>query len=784
MRDKMIAEYLAHGWKLCRIHPGQKAPRDTGWNQPGHEIRAVEGFPLGYGVGLLHAWSGTCAFDIDAYDETDAYLKARSVDLGELIEADDAVRVHSGRPDSAKLLYALPTPRVSVQAKKDDKVIFELRCAAANGNAVQDVLPPSLHPGQGKPYEWRFGLLAAWQQLPPLPAALEAIWDELSLPATTAPPAVAVPSGAAPGKIAAWLRTQDPGMTRPEWVKVGAKIHAEFQGSEEGFNIWCAWSATHPKWIEPDKNGVSGAVEARTVWRSFKLEGRNLATLDKEVRELPADPEEFRPVEPDVPAPSGERGAEPPKSVGELVAGESADQRHNRELLQGNVILQTGSRKSPFFLQPGHRIKEISDAAGLAGVEMGAYQLENLFGPYVAPMQVGNRMVRVEAPQLMKTVTWKRQTAHRIAFRPSKTGGDIYMDKDGHKYINGYRPIIVEPLKPTNSRQLEPLFWLLRRVLDDKGQKTGGTFAIWLVRLYAFCFQNPGVKVKWAPMLYSTARGTGKNTLMETLPALLFGRQYVNPLDHSVLKTRFAGAKFDTTWWVYLSEMYSDDGKKEARTIANAMKAWITDDKMPIEKKGIDVMFIQNYLQFTASSNYEDALYIEEGTNERRWLVGEMCGDELTPSEMAELDTVFHSDDGQRRLHWYFGNYDVRDFNPNEPPPRTLAKARVEKQSRSTWEDKLHDAMEDGAPPFDKDLILLRDITDRLLLGRNVTRGQARTLLMKAGLKEMPRSEAYRHLFCWRNFDQWQVARPCDVRAYMNGAPRPFEMIDDDPLLQ
>ncbi|MDE2098469.1 MAG: bifunctional DNA primase/polymerase, partial [Patescibacteria group bacterium] len=61
------AEYIAHGWKVCRIAPGGKGPREKEWNAPGHDIRAPEAFKLGYGVGLLHAFSGTMALDIDNY---------------------------------------------------------------------------------------------------------------------------------------------------------------------------------------------------------------------------------------------------------------------------------------------------------------------------------------------------------------------------------------------------------------------------------------------------------------------------------------------------------------------------------------------------------------------------------------------------------------------------------------------------------------------------------------------------------------------------------------------
>lgn len=49
--------------------------------------------------------------------------------------------------------------------------VFELR-----GGLVQDVLPPSIHPGTRKPYIWRTP--PASEGLPELPADLLAIWQD------------------------------------------------------------------------------------------------------------------------------------------------------------------------------------------------------------------------------------------------------------------------------------------------------------------------------------------------------------------------------------------------------------------------------------------------------------------------------------------------------------------------------------------------------------------------------------------------------------------------------
>ena len=100
-------EYAAHGWRLCAIERGEKLPRYKGWNAKPIPDDAVGGLE---GAGLLHALSGTCALDIDDIDKARPWLAERGVDLDALLSDPYAVRIDSGRPGRAKLLYAMRRP--------------------------------------------------------------------------------------------------------------------------------------------------------------------------------------------------------------------------------------------------------------------------------------------------------------------------------------------------------------------------------------------------------------------------------------------------------------------------------------------------------------------------------------------------------------------------------------------------------------------------------------------------------------------------------------------------
>lgn len=166
-------EYLAIGWSLCRVRPGTKMPMGAEWQA--RPVAVPRAF-TSTGIGLIHEHSRTCCLDVDDMPGAEGWLADRGIDLRELLQADDAVRIHSGRPGRAKLLYRLPLGLAALPTRKavgpGGAMLLELRCAGA-----QDVLPPSVHPMTGKPYEWAG--CGDWRDAPELPADVLRIWETL-----------------------------------------------------------------------------------------------------------------------------------------------------------------------------------------------------------------------------------------------------------------------------------------------------------------------------------------------------------------------------------------------------------------------------------------------------------------------------------------------------------------------------------------------------------------------------------------------------------------------------
>jgi len=175
---KMLESYVRWGFALVPIPKGTKGPNTKGWNLRANcwteagDVRQHAG-----NIGLAHAYSRTCALDVDSYTAAVPALAALGVDIDALLSADDAVQIRSGRPNRAKLVYRLPAgvdPLPSVD-RTDASEGFEFRCGTKDGLTVQDVLPPSIHPDTGKPYAWA----GDWRNLPELPALLLSAWRAL-----------------------------------------------------------------------------------------------------------------------------------------------------------------------------------------------------------------------------------------------------------------------------------------------------------------------------------------------------------------------------------------------------------------------------------------------------------------------------------------------------------------------------------------------------------------------------------------------------------------------------
>lgn len=225
----------AFGLALVPIDPLQKFPKGNAWNQPGGYFTEAAGaaefwasHPQ-HNMGVVLGPSGICSLDVDDLPAT------RQV-LADLMGLDvdamaDSLPTVVGNPERFRVMFRAPAGfelgrkalSWPVKGSDDPKkrfTVFELR-----HGLVQDVLPPSIHPGTGKPYTWRTA--PTIDGFPELPAELLAIWQnweffkrdaeaacpwaikEESRPSRKAEPGVSGRSGGGESVIDAFNRAHD-----------------------------------------------------------------------------------------------------------------------------------------------------------------------------------------------------------------------------------------------------------------------------------------------------------------------------------------------------------------------------------------------------------------------------------------------------------------------------------------------------------------------------------------------------------------------------------------------
>lgn len=206
----------AFGLALVPIEPGEKGPKGHAWNQPGGyftDPMTAEHFwqqHPSHNLGVVLGPSRVCSLDVDDVQWTRHVLREL---LGLDVDAlADAYPTTVGNPARFRIMFKLPDGvelsrrslawpnpadvdgsvlkalMAQVKAAKevgDAARVDALRMAAEpfkritvfelRAGLVQDVLPPSIHPGTGKPYTWR--TRPSVDGLPVLPPDLLALWQ-------------------------------------------------------------------------------------------------------------------------------------------------------------------------------------------------------------------------------------------------------------------------------------------------------------------------------------------------------------------------------------------------------------------------------------------------------------------------------------------------------------------------------------------------------------------------------------------------------------------------------
>lgn len=186
-----IAQYAKiyterYNWHLVPIEAGRKYPTKQDWgntalSEPAQAFAYWE-LHKDWNMGCALANSAMCSLDID--DEAGWALIMEEFGIPHnALDEFPTIRGRGKRvmfrvPESVQLTYCKVNWPKQDEPKKHYTIV-ELR-AATDGSQKQDVLPPSMHSGTGKPYTWEVKppkTLAEWPTPPDWLLAIWTAWD-------------------------------------------------------------------------------------------------------------------------------------------------------------------------------------------------------------------------------------------------------------------------------------------------------------------------------------------------------------------------------------------------------------------------------------------------------------------------------------------------------------------------------------------------------------------------------------------------------------------------------
>lgn len=320
---------------------------------------------------------------------------------------------------------------------------------------------------------------------------------------------------------------------------------------------------------------------------------------------------------------------------------------------------------------------------------------------------------------------------HRVEgvyYDPSQSGAKPFFQYQGRECFNEFLPSSVPMENPENHKKAMRIFRKLLRTLTGKKE-----YEDILVDFMAWWVQNPGKKIRWAPLIQS-AQGGGKSMFGDIIQAL-FGELNTKIVEPGSITSDF------NDWAVgcmalVVEEMFVP-GHDRMRAL-NSMKTLVTNDKLSVRKKGLDTRVMLNTTNVVFFTNFHSALFMEE--SDRRFMVIE--SPLQSKEEVAEVnETGFWTEAARLKkelagaLRYALLNHEVsEDFPVNGPAPVTEFRKDSIMESKPQIQVDIEDAINDeDVLTVSSDLIMTKRLSE--ILGPIATGKKLSIFLRQLGFR-------------------------------------------------
>ncbi|WP_275629058.1 bifunctional DNA primase/polymerase [Pseudomonas sp. 273] len=697
-RSEWARRYVERGLAVVGIPPGEKGPRDKGWQRPGGQITdaaKAEAFWTKnpeHNMGVVLGASGICSLDVDdvpaarqvLWDllglDLDALPVAYPTVVGNPARFRVMFRVPEGvelsrhslnwpnenDPDGSKL--KLTQAAILAAKERGDKeqlekmqaqadslkrfTVFELRAGQ-----VQDVLPPSIHPGTGKPYTWRKP--PSGDGLPVLPNELLSIWQNWDIfkrdaeadcpwaPQAPAPKKAAKPKPKAPGRAGSSRSVID-AFNQAHDVESLLAAHGYTQRGKK-------WLCPHSSTGLPGVTISEGRVyshhgsdplandhqnDAFDVFCILDHNGNQSEAVKAAARLLGIEREPRR----EEPPPEGV-----PREAGQQPPVPQAPPEEPEDSLPCAPSLECGPEAAdlPGAPTPG----------GAGGFRISEQELLQdfvvIYGTDTAWDRKRARLIKLsairEAVGRTRYKWWQesehRQMAQDVVFDPTERCDPVMLNLyDGFK-------VTPDPRGADGCVLIRKHLGLLCNNRADE--------YLFLLKWIAYPLQYPGAKMATAVVMFG-AEGPGKSLLWEQVVRRIYG-EYGTTIGQAQLESQFTGWQ-SRKLFALAEEVVS---REEMRHYKGVLKHLVTGETLQINEKNMPVREEANHLNFVFLSNSTVPMALDDG--DRRYLV--LYVDRVPPAGYFQALVGEIESGGIEAFYHYLMNLDLTGFGPHSKPP-------------------------------------------------------------------------------------------------------------------
>lgn len=536
-----------------------------------------------------------------------------------------------------------------------------------------------------------------------------------------------------------------------DWIRVGQALYHQFEGDDEGFELWDEIFQGSPKY--------GGHEYGWERWRSFKDQrafGRGPVTLasiikmTKDKRDAALRDErdlligEFRQAIADV---ADVRDLQ--EKVAARIANTPGLSDIEREQLAASIQTKAkdmgvklpiatvrgwvrsrsnrGNSQMPEWAQPWVYVTEGDKFFNTdTKQEVSSQGFRAMFNRFMPINADGGR----ERADQWALEQWNMTVVSHKAYLPS---AEVTFEMFGLQWVNLYRPesvpAIPDEYSPEELDAIDVVREHLRVYLADQRERE--LLLSWL----SWNVQYPGVKIRWAPYIHGVP-GDGKSFFSE-LVAVAMGGQNVRSLNGSTLESNF------TDWAVGYALVAIEEMKQHGHNrydIMNRLKPFITNTSVEIHPKGKASYTAPNVSNYIIFSNYLDGAPVDEGDRRYMFLSSQLTTEEakrLTEEGyFKRLFSMIHAFPGAIRK-WLLEWKTHPEFDANGRAPDTDVKRTVVEMSKSDLEAAAEDLIEHGCTGVCRDVVSSAHLTRALSSGGGEVPATSRvnTMLTRLGFR-------------------------------------------------